>query len=186
MRKKYPTCKALISACYKSQNTLACVPAAIYCNSAMINPFQETGLNIYDVRRQCDTSKTPLCYEIIGDIETYLNLEDVQAELGVERKYEGCKMDINMKVRHEAMVAGCLDGIPAMFAHGLTHVPFPHRAHTRAPVYVCGGLDEALCPGPAAPARGGNPRAHLCWGCGLHLQLDRQQGLDACPPLVGV
>ncbi|KAJ3289695.1 hypothetical protein HK104_007297 [Borealophlyctis nickersoniae] len=97
MRGKYGTCKSLISSCYKWKSAFSCVPGAIYCNNAMIGPFQSTGLNIYDIREKCDTSKNPLCYEILGDIETYLNTADVQEALGVDRQYEGCKRDINMK-----------------------------------------------------------------------------------------
>ncbi|KAJ3032097.1 hypothetical protein HDV00_007984 [Rhizophlyctis rosea] len=97
MRNKYPTCANLIKSCYKYQNTWSCVPAAIYCNNALIGPFQSTGLNIYDIREKCDQSKNPLCYEILGDIETYLNDAEVQKAIGVDRGYEGCKRDINMK-----------------------------------------------------------------------------------------
>ncbi|KAI8921860.1 Alpha/Beta hydrolase protein [Powellomyces hirtus] len=96
MRSKYPTCKSLIQSCYKWNTAFTCVPGAIYCNNAMIQPFQKTGLNIYDIRSKCDPSN-PLCYSILGDIEAYLNQPEVQAALNVDRQYEGCKQDINMK-----------------------------------------------------------------------------------------
>lgn len=40
MRSKWPTCKSLISACYNFGNTFSCVPSAIYCNNAMMGPYQ--------------------------------------------------------------------------------------------------------------------------------------------------
>lgn len=95
MRGKWSTCKSLISTCYKYQSPFTCVPGSFYCNSAMISPFQTTGLNIYDIRKKCDASN-PLCYDILNDIEAYLNRPDIQAILGVDVQYEGCKRDINM------------------------------------------------------------------------------------------
>lgn len=88
MRSKFPTCKTLIDACYTNQTPFSCVPGSFYCNSAMIQPFQKTGLNIYDIRTKCDPSN-PLCYEILNDIESYLNRPDIQESLGVDVKYEG-------------------------------------------------------------------------------------------------
>jgi cathepsin A (carboxypeptidase C) len=64
MRSKWPTCKNLISACYNFQNTFSCVPAAIYCNNAMIGPYSNTGKNVYDVRKDCEGGN--LCYPILG------------------------------------------------------------------------------------------------------------------------
>jgi len=96
MRDAYPTCKSLVGACYKYQTPFTCVPGAIYCNNAMLKPFQSTGLNIYDIRKQCDPSSS-LCYSILNDIETYLNKPEVQEILGTDVTYKGCNMDINMK-----------------------------------------------------------------------------------------
>ncbi|KAI8904851.1 Alpha/Beta hydrolase protein [Gorgonomyces haynaldii] len=95
MRGKYPTCSALIDACYQWKTAFSCVPGSFYCNSAMIQPFQSTGLNIYDIRKKCDSSN-PLCYDILNDIETYLNIPEIQEQLGVDVQYEGCKKDVNM------------------------------------------------------------------------------------------
>jgi cathepsin A (carboxypeptidase C) len=95
MASKYGTCSSLIKACYNYKTPFACVPGSFYCNSAMIQPFQSTGLNIYDIRKKCDESN-PLCYDILNDIEAYLNQPSVQEKLGVDVVYEGCKKDINM------------------------------------------------------------------------------------------
>lgn len=95
MRSKYQTCSKLIESCYNYENRFSCVPAGLYCNNALIMPFQSTGLNIYDIRKKCDREKNPLCYDIMNDIDDYLNNPNVQKSLGVDRKFESCKMDIN-------------------------------------------------------------------------------------------
>lgn len=69
----------------------------MYCNNVMISPFQKTGRNVYDVRKTCDVQKNPLCYDIANDIEAYLNDRKIQKALGVDRKYKGCDMNINLK-----------------------------------------------------------------------------------------
>lgn len=93
MRGKYATCSGLIKSCYQYKTAFSCVPGSFYCNSAMIQPFQKTGLNIYDIRKECSPSN-PLCYDILNDIETYLNDPEIQEKLGVDVKYEGCKRDV--------------------------------------------------------------------------------------------
>ncbi|KAI8825987.1 Alpha/Beta hydrolase protein [Fimicolochytrium jonesii] len=119
MRSKWPTCKSLINSCYKYNTALTCVPGAIYCNNAMIQPFQKTGLNIYDIRHKCDPSN-PLCYSILTDIESYLNRPDIQEILQVDRQFEGCKQNINMRF----MMAGdwmrpFVRVIPPLLAKGI-------------------------------------------------------------------
>lgn len=97
MRGKSSTCNSLIQACYQWRTPFSCVPGSFYCNSAMIQPFQQTGLNIYDIRKKCDPNVNPLCYSILNDIETFLNTPKVQQVLGVDVPFESCKRDINMK-----------------------------------------------------------------------------------------
>ncbi|KAJ3105704.1 hypothetical protein HDU97_007681 [Phlyctochytrium planicorne] len=96
MDSRYPFCKNLIDACYNYETTFSCVPGGIYCNNAMIGPFQKTGLNIYDIRKKCDPSNS-LCYSILSDIESYLNRPDIQLVLGVDVSYKGCNMQVNQK-----------------------------------------------------------------------------------------
>ena len=63
----------------------------------MISPFQKTGRNVYDVRKKCDASKNPLCYDIATDIDTFLNKPETQKAIGVQKVYKGCQMNINLK-----------------------------------------------------------------------------------------
>jgi cathepsin A (carboxypeptidase C) len=97
MRDSFPSCKSLISACYDRKSIFSCVPAAMYCNNMMITPFQGTGKNIYDIRKECDSTKNSLCYDIATDIDTFLNRPDVKQVLGADREYKTCQMGINLR-----------------------------------------------------------------------------------------
>ncbi|KAJ2862817.1 hypothetical protein GGI22_002099 [Coemansia erecta] len=88
----YPTCARLIEACYKWQNTLACYPPMMYCNS-ILGKYQQSGANPYDVRLPCEGGN--LCYPILGDISTFLNTPEVQKELGSDvSKFESCSQAV--------------------------------------------------------------------------------------------
>ncbi|KAG9311668.1 Alpha/Beta hydrolase protein [Chiua virens] len=98
LRTKVPTCQTLTKACYDYNSRFVCVPAALYCNTQLYAPIQQSGLNPYDARRPCDRSKDgPLCYQEMSWVETYLNQADVKAALGVnpQRNFESCNMAVN-------------------------------------------------------------------------------------------
>jgi cathepsin A (carboxypeptidase C) len=91
----YPRCAKLIENCYSSKSVWSCVPAAIYCNNAMIGPYQRTGTNVYDIRGPCKSSNS-LCYDEMEWISEYLNNPEVIEALGGEvSKFESCNFDIN-------------------------------------------------------------------------------------------
>jgi len=91
----YPRCAQLIQSCYDNENVWSCVPASLYCNNAMIGPYQRTGQNVYDVREKCEDSDN-LCYPILGSIQAYLNRKDVMDAVGAEvSNYESCNFNIN-------------------------------------------------------------------------------------------
>ncbi|ORY32966.1 peptidase S10, serine carboxypeptidase [Neocallimastix californiae] len=96
MHKKEGTCVRLIGSCYQWENPFVCVPSSVYCNNALISPFQKTGRNVYDVRTNCEDGD--LCYSIMDDINTYLNRDDVKEILGVDAsmEYKSCNMQINL------------------------------------------------------------------------------------------
>ncbi|KAF8833259.1 peptidase S10, serine carboxypeptidase [Paxillus ammoniavirescens] len=98
LRSKVPTCQRLVKACYDFESRFTCVPAALYCNSQLYAPIQQSGLNPYDARRTCIPEKDgPLCYKEMGWIETYMNDPAVKAALGVnpQRNFESCNMAVN-------------------------------------------------------------------------------------------
>ncbi|KAF2873944.1 carboxypeptidase Y-like protein A [Massariosphaeria phaeospora] len=125
MDNAYPRCASLIQGCYDSESVWSCVPASIYCNNAMIGPYQRTGQNVYDVRRPCGDND--LCYDEIDWIAKYLNRPEVMQAVGAEvSSYEGCNFDINrnfllqgdwMKPYHR-VVPGLLEQIPVLIYAG--------------------------------------------------------------------
>jgi len=94
MENALPRCLSLIERCYDSESVWSCVPASIYCNNAMIGPYQRTGQNVYDIRKPCENGN--LCYNEIDWISQYLNDDKVMKALGAEvSKYDSCNFDIN-------------------------------------------------------------------------------------------
>ncbi|OHE92786.1 serine carboxypeptidase [Colletotrichum orchidophilum] len=90
-----PRCQSLIKNCYDSGSVWSCVPASIYCNNALIGPYQRTGQNVYDIRGKCEDSSN-LCYSALGWISEYLNQDEVKEALGAEvESYDSCNFDIN-------------------------------------------------------------------------------------------
>lgn len=95
MEAAYPRCANLIQGCYDSESLWRCVPASIYCNNAMMGPYQRTGLNVYDIRGKCEDTSN-LCYSEMGWISKYLNKKEVMKALGAEVSgYESCNFDVN-------------------------------------------------------------------------------------------
>ncbi|GAB7361885.1 hypothetical protein MBLNU230_g1923t1 [Neophaeotheca triangularis] len=125
MDNSLPRCESLIESCYNSESAWTCVPASIYCNNAMIGPYQKTGQNPYDVREKCKGSD--LCYDEIDWIQQYLNKDNVMKALGAEvDSYDSCNFDINrnflfqgdwMKPFHR-LVPGILEQIPVLVYAG--------------------------------------------------------------------
>ncbi|KAF2124865.1 carboxypeptidase Y-like protein A [Dothidotthia symphoricarpi CBS 119687] len=125
MDNAYPRCASLIENCYNSESVWSCVPASIYCNNAMIGPYQRTGQNVYDVRKPCGSNS--LCYDELDWIQGYLNKKEVMKAVGAEvSNYESCNFDINrnfllqgdwMKPYHR-VVPSILDQIPVLIYAG--------------------------------------------------------------------
>ncbi|KAL2260509.1 hypothetical protein VTK26DRAFT_5453 [Humicola hyalothermophila] len=121
-----PRCQSLIRNCYESGSVWTCVPAAIYCNNALIGPYQRTGRNVYDIRGKCEDSDN-LCYPALGWISDYLNQKSVMDALGVEvSSYESCNFDINRNFLFQGdwmqpfhhLVPGILKEIPVLIYAG--------------------------------------------------------------------
>ena len=120
-----PRCQSLIQSCYDSGSVWSCVPASIYCNNAILAPYQRTGQNPYDVREPCKDGN--LCYTQLGWINEYLNKPEVMEALGVEvDSYDGCNFDVNrnfllagdwMQPFHR-LVPNILDKIPVLIYAG--------------------------------------------------------------------
>lgn len=119
MEEQYPACARLIENCYRSQNVFSCLPAAMKCNKDQISPYQQTGMNPYDVREKCKGGN--LCYEILGSVQTYLNREDVKKAVGANvEKYESCNMQINFRFNLAGdWMRPYVDELPPLLEDGL-------------------------------------------------------------------
>lgn len=120
-----PRCQSLIQNCYDSESVWSCVPASIYCNNAILAPYQRSGQNPYDVRKKCGGNS--LCYDELDWISEYLNRKDVMKALGAEvSSYEGCNFDINRNFLFQGdwmqpfhrLVPGILKEIPVLIYAG--------------------------------------------------------------------
>ncbi|KAG6024525.1 hypothetical protein E4U41_001760 [Claviceps citrina] len=120
-----PRCQSLIKTCYESESVWSCVPASIYCNNAMIGPYQRSGRNPYDVRRDCKGSS--LCYDELEYISKWLNKAEVMEALGAEvDTYDSCNFDINRNFLFQGdwmkpyfrLVPKLLDQIPVLIYAG--------------------------------------------------------------------
>jgi len=101
MKEAVPACTTLIHQCNAGDNTLddfACQAAFVTCNLALTSPYQATGLNPYDIRKQCEVR--PLCYDF-SNVETFLNSESTKKALNVDESHShnwaACNFGINMK-----------------------------------------------------------------------------------------
>jgi cathepsin A (carboxypeptidase C) len=101
MKEAVPACTTLIHQCNAGDNTIdnfACQAAFITCNMALTSPYQATGLNPYDIRKQCEVR--PLCYDF-SNVETFLNSESTKKALNVDESHShnwaACNFGINMK-----------------------------------------------------------------------------------------
>ncbi|KAF8655864.1 hypothetical protein AX16_002947 [Volvariella volvacea WC 439] len=98
LKTKVPTCQRLIKSCYQFNSRFPCVTAQLYCNTQLMGPLVQTGLNPYDVRRKCDRAKDGnLCYIQMSWIEKWMNDPKNKAALGVDpsKEFASCNMEVN-------------------------------------------------------------------------------------------
>ncbi len=84
-------------------NKFACQTAFVTCSMAEVSPYQMTGLNVYDITKECEVP--PLCYDF-SYIDTFLNLESTKAALHVTEEsstWKSCNMGINFKFHNDWM-----------------------------------------------------------------------------------
>lgn len=105
MNTAVPKCVGLIEKCNEGDgfvNKFACQSAFVLCNIGLTSPYQATGLNPYDIRKQCGDH--PLCYDFSA-IEKWLNNPATKKALHVkdEAKWQTCNMVINLKFHTDWM-----------------------------------------------------------------------------------
>jgi len=101
MQSSVDTCTRLIEACnkFEGQNP-TCLAALIYCNLKLMKPYQDHGMNPYDMRLKC--AKPPLCYDF-KEIGEFLNRKEVQKVLGVSANWQECNFQVNMQFAFDFM-----------------------------------------------------------------------------------
>ncbi|KAJ2251984.1 hypothetical protein GGI13_003544 [Coemansia sp. RSA 455] len=116
-----PSCTYLIEQCYYWKNRLACIPADIYCQTTIMNPYITWGYhnNPYNVNMPCKSNGQ--CYEIEDDVITFLNNPDTQRELGVEiQYYTTCSQRVHIEFILSGDIAKPLHlEIPPLLAAGI-------------------------------------------------------------------
>ncbi|KAL9187053.1 hypothetical protein ACHAXT_010773 [Thalassiosira profunda] len=128
MKKSEPMCTKGIHQCNSGDgmlNSFACQAAFAYCNMALTTPYRATGLNPYDITKECGAN--PLCYDF-SHIETFMNADATKKALHVDEHnptWQTCNMMINLSFHVDWMknfapyVADLLnDGIPALIYAG--------------------------------------------------------------------
>jgi len=110
-----PGCLALIDSCNNNQG--GCGFAMEACQMSQMSPFQQTGLNVYDIRIPCDGQ---LCYNF--DASTaFMNQANVQQSLGVAAEnitWQACAMGVNQMFQRDFM-RDFNQTIPALLENGI-------------------------------------------------------------------
>ena len=87
-----PACTKAITKCNEGGSDFECKYAQTLCNEYMVAPYSATGLNPYDIRSPCTVP--PLCYNFTN-IDTFLNSEKLQKQIGVNEKWASCNYQVN-------------------------------------------------------------------------------------------
>ncbi|RHY09758.1 hypothetical protein DYB30_006395 [Aphanomyces astaci] len=96
-----PACIKMIELCQKTN--VACLVAQVYCNAALVTPYQLSGLNVYDIREKCE--HLPMCYDF-SSIEKFLRLPSTLEALHVSpksSKWESCNMVVHAAFSYDWM-----------------------------------------------------------------------------------
>ncbi|KAL7504889.1 hypothetical protein ACHAXN_002443 [Cyclotella atomus] len=106
-------------------NSFACQASFIGCNTALTTPYRMTGLNPYDITKECGDN--PLCYDF-SHVESFMNEADTKKKLHVDShnpQWQTCNMGVNMEFHTDWMkdfsgyVADLLnDDVPALIYAG--------------------------------------------------------------------
>lgn len=121
MESALPRCQELIQRCYDTESSWTCVPAQIYCNNVMIQPYEKTGQNPYDIRDPCEDQEN-LCYTGVKYVTEFLNKPEVIEAVGSEVDHYGsCNWDVN---RAFLLNGDWMKPFYRLTAKVLQHIPF--------------------------------------------------------------
>lgn len=121
MEKSLDRCQSLIQRCYDTESAWTCVPAHIYCNNALVMPYERTGMNPYDIRDDC-VDEEHLCYIGVFHATQFLNQPEVIEAVGSEVDHYGsCNWDVN---RDFMLTGDWMKPFYRLTANVLEHIPF--------------------------------------------------------------
>jgi len=92
MKVATPVCQAAIATCNAGVPG-SCLLAVDACNLPLVEPYQLSGKNVYDMRIPCDHGK--LCYDF-DNIDKYLNTKEIQQQLGGQGKWGDCNTVVTL------------------------------------------------------------------------------------------
>jgi cathepsin A (carboxypeptidase C) len=98
MKNSQATCIRYIRNCYENSKVAStCSLASQICSFSQLDPYQRSGLNPYDIRRQCEGT-SGLCYNDLDHLAGYLNNPSVKDAIGAKSniKFESCNTDVNL------------------------------------------------------------------------------------------
>jgi cathepsin A (carboxypeptidase C) len=115
MEEAVPSCVDSIARCEREGGD-SCATSQALCNGAEMQPYQETGLNPYDIREKCKVP--PLCYDFT-DVKTFLGQPHVLDALGVRPgiEWQSCNFTVNAAFQDDWMQSYA-DAVPPLLANG--------------------------------------------------------------------
>lgn len=108
MKENVPRCRKRVQeACIDSFDLIDCHAADDFCSQIFVRTFMDTGLNPYDISKQCG-DMSDLCYPASRNILAYLDRPDTRSTLGVdlahfrELNFTSCDHDVGMRFTRAA------------------------------------------------------------------------------------
>ena len=103
MEESVEMCTRLIDLCnqFDGQNP-TCFASMIYCNMKLMKPYQDHGMNPYDMRQKCE--KPPLCYDF-SEIDKFLNDPSTKQILKADPSitWQQCNFQVNLQFMFDFM-----------------------------------------------------------------------------------
>ena len=103
MESSVEMCTRLIDLCnqFDGQNP-TCFASMIYCNMKLMKPYQDHGMNPYDMRQKCE--KPPLCYDF-SEIDKFLNDPVTKKTLKADPSitWQQCNFQVNLQFMFDFM-----------------------------------------------------------------------------------
>lgn len=105
MKSATPLCLQMIQTCNNLKTDFVCQSAQTYCGAFITSPYYASGLNPYDIRKECGDAA--LCYDF-SNVEKFLNLDSTRDALHVTSESDStwvtCNNDVNRQFAGDWML----------------------------------------------------------------------------------